>query len=374
MTWDAKEQIRFLHQEQPDEWTVDRLTESFPVSRDGVVKILRSAFRPRSLNDIARHDRSVQKNWLALNEGIASNQQGGPLLRECRQLLRDRAGQLGLQLSSSASNPRLPMPDVSRLLLGTQSPNIMARGRPGVFESIVKDYCERQRSLATKSRGVSPGIKQKQDTQLLLEHIDANRKLAGKLFNLSASEPSSGHRHPGFDKSSSEVSTPSGSTGSGTVIDEVSLLVSPRHDVNGGEAHGVAMNRPLWRLRHRGSLITVDPNIVSDYATKDTRKIRTNIDKEQLKQMADENAELGKQTAVGNKYRHLAKESFPDVQNDVDPYIYDDARGYQHPFGSQRDLPENKIEIRKKDRLPIAIYRKGNDVFDENGEFLYRVP
>lgn len=39
LTWDAKEQMRYLHNEYPDEWTVDRLAESFPVSFEGVIKV-----------------------------------------------------------------------------------------------------------------------------------------------------------------------------------------------------------------------------------------------------------------------------------------------------------------------------------------------
>ncbi|XP_038578688.1 neugrin [Micropterus salmoides] len=46
LTWDAIEQIRYLKQEQPDEWTVDRLAEGFSVTPDVIQRVLRSKFVP----------------------------------------------------------------------------------------------------------------------------------------------------------------------------------------------------------------------------------------------------------------------------------------------------------------------------------------
>ncbi|XP_044065568.1 neugrin [Siniperca chuatsi] len=46
LTWDAIEQIRYLKQEQPDEWTVERLTEGFSVTPDVILRVLRSKFVP----------------------------------------------------------------------------------------------------------------------------------------------------------------------------------------------------------------------------------------------------------------------------------------------------------------------------------------
>lgn len=46
LTWDAIEQIRYLKQEQPEEWTVERLAEGFSVSPDAVLRVLRSKFVP----------------------------------------------------------------------------------------------------------------------------------------------------------------------------------------------------------------------------------------------------------------------------------------------------------------------------------------
>uniref|UniRef100_A0A8C9VJ20 Neugrin n=1 Tax=Scleropages formosus TaxID=113540 RepID=A0A8C9VJ20_SCLFO len=46
LTWDAIQQIRYLKQEFPEEWTVERLAEGFSVSRDVIGRVLRSKFVP----------------------------------------------------------------------------------------------------------------------------------------------------------------------------------------------------------------------------------------------------------------------------------------------------------------------------------------
>ncbi|XP_014886433.1 neugrin [Poecilia latipinna] len=44
LTWDAIEQIRYLKQEQPEEWTIERLAEGFSVPQDVILRVLKSKF------------------------------------------------------------------------------------------------------------------------------------------------------------------------------------------------------------------------------------------------------------------------------------------------------------------------------------------
>ncbi|KAM9855828.1 neugrin [Aulostomus maculatus] len=46
LTWEAIDQIRYLKQEQPYEWTVERLAEGFSVTPDVIQRVLRSKFVP----------------------------------------------------------------------------------------------------------------------------------------------------------------------------------------------------------------------------------------------------------------------------------------------------------------------------------------
>ncbi|XP_056240742.1 neugrin [Seriola aureovittata] len=46
LTWDTIEQIRYLKQEQPEEWTVERLAQGFSVTPDVILRVLRNKFVP----------------------------------------------------------------------------------------------------------------------------------------------------------------------------------------------------------------------------------------------------------------------------------------------------------------------------------------
>lgn len=64
LSWEAMEQIRYLKQELPEEWTIDRLAEGFSVHRDVILRVLRSKFAPTPERK-AKQDASV---WARLRQ------------------------------------------------------------------------------------------------------------------------------------------------------------------------------------------------------------------------------------------------------------------------------------------------------------------
>ncbi|KAL7018902.1 hypothetical protein ACKWTF_010953 [Chironomus riparius] len=69
LTYNEKEQIRTLHEEDSEKWTVDKLSESFPADPYAISQIIRSKWIPKDTNRIFRHDESVKRNWNEFNEG-----------------------------------------------------------------------------------------------------------------------------------------------------------------------------------------------------------------------------------------------------------------------------------------------------------------
>ncbi|KAL7677501.1 hypothetical protein ACOME3_003738 [Neoechinorhynchus agilis] len=55
-TWNTKEHIRILYQNDPDQWTIDALSDSFHLSKGKIKRILTSKWRPQSLADLTEHD------------------------------------------------------------------------------------------------------------------------------------------------------------------------------------------------------------------------------------------------------------------------------------------------------------------------------
>ncbi|XP_052868566.1 uncharacterized protein LOC128274409 [Anopheles cruzii] len=63
LSWSEKEQIRYLYGHDADEWTIDRLTESFPADRYTIAKIVKTKWQPKDEKRIERHDAVVKENW-----------------------------------------------------------------------------------------------------------------------------------------------------------------------------------------------------------------------------------------------------------------------------------------------------------------------
>lgn len=63
LTWAEKEQIRFLHKDDPELWTVEKLVESFPATDEIIIKILKAKWTPRDMKRIKKHDESVKRTW-----------------------------------------------------------------------------------------------------------------------------------------------------------------------------------------------------------------------------------------------------------------------------------------------------------------------
>lgn len=58
LSWDAIQQIRYLKQESPEEWTLERLAEGFSVSPDVISRVLRSKFTSSAVRKL-RQDSKV---------------------------------------------------------------------------------------------------------------------------------------------------------------------------------------------------------------------------------------------------------------------------------------------------------------------------
>ena len=63
LTWSEKEQIRHLHQLDPDEWNAEKLSDSFPADPHSITKIIKSKWTPQSAQRVMKHDEAVRKTW-----------------------------------------------------------------------------------------------------------------------------------------------------------------------------------------------------------------------------------------------------------------------------------------------------------------------
>ncbi len=88
LTWDAKEQIKHLNLEDPEQWTPEKIADSYPIELENVKKLLRSKWSPRTLEDLAKHDEKVIKNWQTLAESVGSGETLGPAVNLYEDMIK----------------------------------------------------------------------------------------------------------------------------------------------------------------------------------------------------------------------------------------------------------------------------------------------
>ncbi|KAL7728362.1 hypothetical protein ACLKA6_007454 [Drosophila palustris] len=133
-----KEQMRLLHERDAEEWTIERLAESFPATPDIVQKVLRAKWRPQSVERIRSHDASVMRNWTQLRAGKCPDI--SPQLLQHLQKFAQRQPRDLRQLTPDKwpTRPDLPEPQTNefRALLGGNGVNKqLASGVPAQRQS-----------------------------------------------------------------------------------------------------------------------------------------------------------------------------------------------------------------------------------------------
>ncbi|KAG0729418.1 Neugrin [Chionoecetes opilio] len=63
LTWSMKEQLKYLHSSDPAQWTPDVLSKSFPISPEGVVRLVKTHWVPKSETERQKHDQAVVARW-----------------------------------------------------------------------------------------------------------------------------------------------------------------------------------------------------------------------------------------------------------------------------------------------------------------------
>ncbi|XP_016923593.4 neugrin [Drosophila suzukii] len=117
-----KEQMRLLHERDPEEWSVERLAESFPATPEIVQKVLRAKWRPRSVQRIRSHDETVIQNWQLLRSGKGDFNLPPALLQHLQKFAERRRQDLReLKTQEWPTKPQLPIPQGNefRKLLGS---------------------------------------------------------------------------------------------------------------------------------------------------------------------------------------------------------------------------------------------------------------
>lgn len=111
LTFSEQDKIKRLHREDPEEWTVERLSEKFPALPNAIDKILKDKWKPTTVERVLKHDKRVVENWKKFQAGklAVSNSLKSHLLK-----FGDRASKINLKHSEKIAEfliaPKIEIP------------------------------------------------------------------------------------------------------------------------------------------------------------------------------------------------------------------------------------------------------------------------
>ncbi|XP_015603532.1 uncharacterized protein LOC107271719 [Cephus cinctus] len=70
LTTGEKQQIRILHEQDPVEWTPEKLSDSFPALPETIKKVLRAKWYPKTPEKVLEYDKNVADNWSKYKDGL----------------------------------------------------------------------------------------------------------------------------------------------------------------------------------------------------------------------------------------------------------------------------------------------------------------
>lgn len=378
LTYAEKDQIQKLNEDNPDEWTPERLSESFPALPETIKKILKSRWEPKSVERILAYDNKVIKNWKQFKTGqlpVNAN------LKEHLMKFKDR--KISLTDRKTLAEKYIP------------AKIEFPKPRSSFFRSIIADSIEEKpitedkvlissQNPPNKDRKITNAIKEK-DSRLVKKTSNSliHREMHNEKAIMKNELVISSHNNTNRDRKKS-------------IVNEENLTLvtktsngSESNKIHNAKKHDIEQETLLFEefLKHklhnsdetsykeRTTLLDtykkyiesknsedVSPNILNN-TTKDT-----NIEEKCVstpKNLSDENMLDVRTNATESKVATKAEIKSASLDTYVKERI------------SYMDMD---LEYTKHIKIPQSVYKKGKTYrikdcyYDYDGEFLYRIP
>ncbi|XP_055346578.1 uncharacterized protein LOC129594056 [Paramacrobiotus metropolitanus] len=338
LTIAAREQIRFLHKQDPQEFSVERLSDSFPISPTDLQRLLslppRRFSRPES---DAAEDARVAQRWKALKTGKKWRE-----WVSAEQMEQFRAGTL--RKAHFSGNAALPLPPVVERYVPPPPVD-------GPVSRLLKTVMEERK----RKEVVRPDVEVLVGKELLAKSGSVTvREDPRALQSISAQLRSETQRAPEYQPVDAGYIRPHRFQG-----------VTLTHDPALGDA---LMDPSVPDIRVRRAAASRHQRATShaDFTGKMLRKLET------------------RSPEVGAAYRAWFQQREPHPEVDAareerrkDVEVETPHRRIQkfrkNPEKSGKE-ETGRIVIPEGRKAPGATYRRGDSFYDEDGTFLYRVP
>ncbi|CAC5387283.1 NGRN [Mytilus coruscus] len=349
LTWQAKEQIRYLNQEYPEEWTIDKLIESFPVSREGVIGILKSTYLPSDEKEIRKHDDKAILNINDIKKKLADDTE--TLDSEEREELEDKI----LKIGSAAGIKDLPLTKVvTRRTIAAQSKLLKPPKKIGPFTSMLMYYDR-----------VVEGDTQIQDHKYILlpEPVSAEGRQTSKV---------KGQENEQVEK----VVKQSGNFELNLLEEKNLYKKEQRPRLIPKFKDDLFVNKNSEQAKQNRAA-----DLLDDFQERTIEKTNIMSNLQQSNRSECVNSELKNLQKENIKFsdNYLGKKSFQKWNPKSEQYSQDSFGKIvteKVPYTNRTFIESNEEmkPVRISRRRQTSFYQKGKTVYDEQGDFLYKVP
>lgn len=350
LTFEEKEQICTLYESNPHQWPVEKLSESFPILPETIWKILYSKWSPRSVEDILRYDKVAIENWKKFRKGKLAV---SPTFRKHLMKFKDR---------------KIIMTDRELLAKKFVPPKpIFKKPMKTLFSSIVQDQLNEQQD-DTK-------LSSYEDNPRLSEVSHDPNKHPNKQQNLLAASTMTDN-NPAVVRNVKQLASKRTENSMLRLQSDSNKDCMVPYNVNNNNEYEKKKNpKQLFTFNEflRTSLKDTS-NMSPEESTVllETYKNQMNFDGEE--QTTDVAA--ASSSAVTNAENNFEVSKYEDDNTDVatDDNLKDTRiKLWKKKIDTEGDYLK-PIKITKNIYKPGMTYRVSDCYYDDDGEFLYRVP
>ncbi|XP_035720082.1 uncharacterized protein LOC118440733 isoform X2 [Vespa mandarinia] len=347
-----KDQILKLHQNNPEEWTVEMLSKSFPALPNTIKKILKSNWSYKSVKRILQYDATVINNWKLFKTGKLSV---SPVLREHLAKFKDRKIVLPNRhlLAEKLIPPKSELP----------------KPKSTFFTNIVQSYLDQNRSDQCNNKILQNNTEAITDTNLLNNTINNNTISKNMLDKGSPMKQKILHKDNialiGYNSVSSKNKI---------TFDEFAKKELTKIYAKCPEEGITLLNAYKNQLK---KLDNTFPDINDDIVQSEHIKALKEKEVEENKEKeVEEKKELSFSTSNQEKTLTSIKKSEPPQ---LVPTDKNDSKLDTYVKAWNKKIEEHEVYSRPI-QIPQNIYQKGKTYrisdcyYDDDGEFLYRVP
>jgi len=327
LTWMEKEMIKYLHKKDPIEWSIERLSESFPATTSVIVKVLKSrtVYEPEK---IRKYNDEVTTNWKLLSKGqiqLDADYEKHLRTSKCDISMVMTAGERNLVEQEISLN--------SEKSIALPKPTI-----PGEFASIIIDY---NKKIRNKNQDQKDSINLLEMSNLFGENTIPGTPLENQVSAYSDT-----------------------------------ALIATSIDLKKEKQMDVEKFRKEYLSEHKGTSSSRDR--INEYKEKYMKWVSDEARRSKfvnVESVSQSDVNILDGAVVQNSViKSIQKEESIKVSESETghTFIYNQDKGYSYLSVSNKT--QDKLDVPENLRKNYNFFQVEDTLYDKNGNMLYRIP